>query len=221
MTQLETLSTTTDAENFSLRFERRLDWALPLLDVSKLCELVNLSATWEVIDEVILKDPVRSIDIIAATQCSFKRAYGMGCVYGRLPRRRQEAEAFLREAIDLEPSVALPWNGLAYIWWSGKLDNHAELNHAEIEFALRKAISLDPSYVIAWSNLGLLLTDKHFKGHRYVEAEAAIRHAISLDKSDTAAWQHLGHCLREQEKVAESEVAYRESIRLDDEAADN
>ncbi len=118
-----------------------------------------------------------------------------------------KVEAACRKAIELDPSDALPWNGLGYLFTE-------KFNcYDEAESAWRKAIELDPSDARPWNNLGKLLTDKL---NRHEEAELAYRKAIELDPIDALPWNNLGNLLTDKlNRHEEAELAYRKAIELD------
>ena len=116
-------------------------------------------------------------------------------------------EAAYRKAIELDPKLANPWNGLGNM-----LVGHLG-RPAEAEAAYRKAIELDPKWAYPWNNLGKVLQD-HLG--RPAEAEAAYRKAIELDPKDAFPWNNLGTVLQDHlGRPAEAEAAYRKAIELD------
>lgn len=99
-----------------------------------------------------------------------RRAYAAGVMLTRIFNRLDEAETAFRRAIDLDPQVARPWNGLGIALADQRC-------YADAEAAYRCAINLDPQLAFTWNNLGNILRDQR----RYAEAEAAYREGIRLD----------------------------------------
>jgi len=118
-----------------------------------------------------------------------------------------EAEAAYREAIQMDPTYAHPWNNL------GNLLIKPLARYEEAEAAYRRAIELAPTYALPWNNLGNLL--KAPMG-RYGDAETAYRRAIELDPAYTLAWNNLGNLLAEQlYRFEEAEAAIRQALSLE------
>jgi tetratricopeptide (TPR) repeat protein len=122
-----------------------------------------------------------------------------------------EAESAYQQAITLDPTDPLAWNGLGNLL-AEKLDHPAKA-----EEAYRKAIELDPSNAWLWYGLGILLDDKL---NRPTEAEEIYRKTIELDPSNAWPWNGLGILLVDKlDRPTEGEEAYRKAIELDPENA--
>jgi len=119
-------------------------------------------------------------------------------------RRYADAEAAFREAIRLDPGLAVARNNLGSV-----LD--ATKRYDEAVAAYREAICLDPGLAMAHHNLGVAL--RQFK--RYPEAEAAFREAIRLDPGLAVAYTNLGDVLDDLKRYPEAETVLRKAIRLD------
>ena len=83
-----------------------------------------------------------------------------------------EAEAFLRRAVDAPRQIPLALNDLAEVLRRKK-------EFAEAERFARKATELAPGLYVVWDTLGTILMDAN---HNLDEAEAAIRKACQLSK---------------------------------------
>ena len=119
-------------------------------------------------------------------------------------RRYADAEAASREAIRLDPGLAIAHNNLGAAL-------RRLSRYPEAEAALREAIRLDPGLAIAHYSLGDVLDELG----RSREAEAALREAIRLQPGHTLAHNDLGVVLMKMSRHPEAEVAFRETIRLD------
>lgn len=97
--------------------------------------------------------------------------------------RYEEADAAYRQAIALDPKLALPWNGL------GMLLQDPLGRYAEAEAAYRQAMTLDPKYAWPWNNLATLLQDEL---GRYEEAEQAYLRSLELWEPKEQGYPH-GH----------------------------
>lgn len=118
-----------------------------------------------------------------------------------------QTEAAFRQAIELDPTDALPWIGLGNLL-ANKLNRFDE---AEADY--HKAIELDPTEDSPWYNLGKLLSDKL---NRYDEAEYAYRESIKLDSAKMLSWYRLGNLLSDKlNRHDEAESAFRKAIDLE------
>ncbi|MFO1283982.1 MAG: tetratricopeptide repeat protein [Burkholderiales bacterium] len=99
-----------------------------------------------------------------------------------LRRRRDPAalDAF-RQAVALDPSLALAWHGL------GAAAQHAR-RWSEAVAALERAVALEPGNALFRAHLGAALTGAGRPGEAIVALEAA----IALDPASPAAWIQLG-----------------------------
>ncbi len=121
----------------------------------------------------------------------------------------QEAELYLRKAIELNPNFANAHFNLGNIFID--LD---KLQEAEL--SIRKAIELDPDFENAHSNLAGILKDLG----KLKEAELSIRRVIELNPNFANAHSNLGVILRDLGKLKEAELSIRKAIELDPDFAD-
>jgi tetratricopeptide (TPR) repeat protein len=144
-------------------------------------------------------------------------------------KKYAEAEAEYREAIRLDPNGYLAHNNLGSALREQK-------KYDEAEAAYKESIRLNPDYDYAHRNLGdLLASQKNYA--KSEKAEAEYKEAIRLNPYDALVHYSLGNLLVyqqnhaedqarlrpllqgwpriAQQKQAEAEAAYRESIRLD------
>ena len=117
--------------------------------------------------------------------------------------KKEEAEIFIRKAIELNPKDSISYSNLGGILRDlGKLQ--------EAEFCTRKAIELNPKDSISYSNLGGILQDLG----KLQEAEMFTRKAIELNPKDSVAYSNLGGILNDFEKLKEAEMFSRKAIEL-------
>jgi tetratricopeptide (TPR) repeat protein len=114
----------------------------------------------------------------------------------------QEAESFLRRAIDAAPREAAVYNNLGSVVYAAG-------NRAAAETAYRKAIELKPDYAEAHFNLGIVLRDLG----RAEDALVAYRRALQLRPGYAAAQIQIGAALsdagRAEEAIAQLEATAR------------
>ena len=116
----------------------------------------------------------------------------------------QEAELFLRKAIEIDPLFSNAHYNLGNLL--------RDLNKiTEAESSLRKAIELDPLFVNAYYNLGNILEDLG----NLQEAELFQRKAIEIDPFFAKAHSNLGNILRGLGKLKEAEFFHRKAIEID------
>ena len=121
--------------------------------------------------------------------------------------RYEEAEQAFRRAIELDPKLSNPWNGLGIL-----LADHLG-RYEEAEQAYRRAIELDPKLSNPWNGLGILLADDL---GRYEEAEAAYRRAIEVDPKSPYPWGNLARLFeRNADRSAEALAAFLTAAELD------
>ena len=117
--------------------------------------------------------------------------------------KKEDAEKFIRKAIELNPKDSISYSNLGGILRDlGKLQ--------EAEFCTRKAIELNPKDSISYSNLGGILQDLG----KLQEAEMFTRKAIELNPKDSVAYSNLGGILNDFEKLKEAEMFTRKAIEL-------
>ena len=117
--------------------------------------------------------------------------------------KKEDAEIFIRKAIELNPKDSIAYSNLG-----GILRDLGKLQEAEI--CTRKAIELNPKDSIAYSNLGGILQDLG----KLQEAEIFARKAIELNPKDSIAYSNLGGILNDFEKLEEAEMFTRKAIEL-------
>src|ERR1035438_4669065 len=117
----------------------------------------------------------------------------------------RDAEAALREAIKLDPSVAWCHGLLASI-----LRCADELSEAEDE--IKRALDLDTGSDQIWSELGAI----KLRQRQFVEAEDSLRRALKINSNSAFIWGELGFLLERVKKTNDAADAYRHAIRIDD-----
>ena len=115
----------------------------------------------------------------------------------------QEAELYIRKAIELHPDYAIAHSNLG-----GILKDLGKLQEAEIY--TRKAIKLNPKQADAYSNLGIILKDFG----KLQEAEIYTRKAIEINPDYPSAYSNLGVILKDLGKLQEAELAILKAIKL-------
>jgi len=126
--------------------------------------------------------------------------------------RLQDGEAALRQAIELDPTLAEAWNSLAVVL-------RLQANLEEAEQAARRAVELAPDTVGPHNNLANL----YMALENYDEAEREYRYAIELDDSHAKPYYNLA-CLyailgRTDEAIKHLEAAVQRAAVLRLEAA--
>ena len=117
--------------------------------------------------------------------------------------KKEDAEIFIRKAIELNPKDSIAYSNLGGILQGlGKLQ--------EAEFFTRKAIELNPKDSIAYSNLGGILNDFE----KLEEAEMFTRKAIELNPKFANPYSNLGNIARKYDKLEEAEIFARKAIEL-------
>ena len=117
--------------------------------------------------------------------------------------KKEDAEKFIRKAIELNPKDSISYSNLGGILRDlGKLQ--------EAEFCTRKAIELNPKDSISYSNLGGILRDLG----KLQEAEFCTRKAIELNPKDSISYSNLGGILQDLGKLQEAEMFTRKAIEL-------
>lgn len=117
--------------------------------------------------------------------------------------KKQKAIEWLRQATELEPSVADGHNDLGNVLHEcGQWD--------EAERAYRRAIEADAAHVKAHSNLGVVLKDKGLLD----EAVACYRRAIELDGAFSDAHYNLGVALKQKGELDDAVEALQRALAL-------
>jgi tetratricopeptide (TPR) repeat protein len=108
----------------------------------------------------------------------------------RNTRSLDEAEQFMRQAIDLDPGFALALAGLAQALTFQATYGGAPLDEtlARAEQAVIQALALDSNLAEAWGIAGLIAS----KRGRYDDAETMLRRAIALNPNFAQAYLWLG-----------------------------
>jgi Flp pilus assembly protein TadD len=117
--------------------------------------------------------------------------------------RLDEAVVAFREAIRLNPDLAIPHNNLGFA-----LLKKGPLDDAIAE--LREAVRLSPSYCTAYNNLGLALEQQG----RLNEAMSAFQQAIRVDPDPPAAHHRLAAVLQSRGRFEYAVSELQEAIRL-------
>jgi tetratricopeptide (TPR) repeat protein len=118
--------------------------------------------------------------------------------------RLDEAETWLRRAVELQPDATDPRYLLGVL-----LHQRGELGEAEACY--RQALALAPDYADAHNNLGVLLRSLN----RLDAAEASYRRALASKPADVDAHYNLGNLLMYGlKRYAEAEACYRRTLAL-------
>jgi TolB-like protein/tetratricopeptide (TPR) repeat protein len=125
-------------------------------------------------------------------------------------RDLQQAIEYFQKAIELDPSFALAYSGLAGVY--AVLPSYNQMAPADaserVKAAARKALEIDEGIAPAHAALGLALS--HYD-REFAPAEAAYRRAITLDPNDATAHHWYAMLLsateRSEEAIAEIEKA--------------
>ena len=132
----------------------------------------------------------------------------------RLTETIEQATVFFQKAIDLDPSYALAFVGLADCYpllsLYGKLTPREAYPKAET--AARKALEIDDRLAEAYNSLGVV---KLFYEWDWSGAEKAFQKAIALNPNYADAHQRYGMLLTVQERFDESVAEFEKAIRLD------
>lgn len=115
-----------------------------------------------------------------------------------------EAEVCYRQAIDLEPTDAHAYNGLAAALMKQERPDDAEA-------FCRHALALDPDCVDAYVTLGAIL----LRTWRLTEAEVPLRAAVAHDGAHALAHFNRGTVLQMQGRVADAEISLRRALEID------
>ena len=113
--------------------------------------------------------------------------------------RLQDAEAYWRRSIDIQPGFVDAYNNLGILLRGlGRL--------AEAETCFRQVVALRPDLAEAHNNLGAV----HYALRRLPEAEAAYQRALAIRADYTEARFNLGIVLFGLRRLHEAESAYRQ-----------
>jgi Flp pilus assembly protein TadD len=119
--------------------------------------------------------------------------------------RLEEAERYLRRAVELAPAMTG-----ASVALGSALQRSGKMSEAIQVF--REAIQRDPANPWAQRSLGACLK----ASGRIEEAQACLQRATELNPRDQLAWFGLAQLLEEQGRTAESYRAYRKVVDLDE-----
>jgi tetratricopeptide (TPR) repeat protein len=129
----------------------------------------------------------------------------------RKQERCAEAEAAVRQAIQLDPKNSYAERELGYV-----LADAMVQRYAEAVVAFRQAVQLNPNDAYAAQELGLLLAAQH----QYADSEKALRQAVQSDPTNSLSEYQLGNALKAQDRYAEAEAEYRKALTLSPGATD-
>ena len=125
-----------------------------------------------------------------------------------------QARDHFQQALDLEPTFAQAWAGLADTYKT--LDYFAVLSPAEAargtRAAAERALELDPGLAEAHSALATALTDYYFE---WESAERHFRDALRLNPSYATAYQAYAEYLRDMGRFDEALAMIETAQRLD------
>jgi Flp pilus assembly protein TadD len=115
----------------------------------------------------------------------------------------EEAERWLRQAIDADSDNALPWNDLGEVLrMLGRGD--------EAIAAYRRALELDPNFLSALNNLAVALAGKGDLD----EAKRCLRQAIDCDPMDPHPYNNLGVILEIEGQIEEALHCYEKAVKF-------
>jgi TolB-like protein/Tfp pilus assembly protein PilF len=125
----------------------------------------------------------------------------------------KEAAAFFHKAINLDPTFALAYTGLAdtldlQVGYSGA-PRDATLDEADK--AARTALKLDPGLAEAWASSASIAADRK----QYDRAETMYRRAIELNPNHATAYHWFSRMLAELGRNDESRTAAQRAVDLD------
>ena len=126
-----------------------------------------------------------------------------GGLLSSLGRNEEAIEAY-RQAININPREAYPYQGLGYV-----LSNLGR-NEEAIE-AYRQAISIDPKFTNPYNGLGNALSDLG----RNEEALDAYKQAININPKEAYSYDGLGNALGALGRKEEAIKAYKQAISID------
>jgi TolB-like protein/Tfp pilus assembly protein PilF len=124
-----------------------------------------------------------------------------------------ESVDYFQQAIELDPSFALAYVGLAdsYLWQAAISDLPRGEMVAKAEAAIDKAIALDDPLGEAYAQLAGVKHDRNdFEG-----AEAAYRRALELNPNDAQTYTLYGYLLRDEGRFEEALELHLKGFELD------
>jgi len=115
--------------------------------------------------------------------------------------RKKDAEASLRQAVEIDPAYAKAHRNLGVML-------HGQARLFEAELHLRRAQEIDPFHVDAHLALAAVLQAMQ----RPADAEASYRKALELDPGQADGYNGLGILLLEQDRWVDAEAAFRGAV---------
>lgn len=115
-----------------------------------------------------------------------------------------DAIALLDRAIGLNPTNAVAWHNLGYVYF---VRNDLEMS----EKCSLRAIALSPTFARAYFVLG----NVYSKTGRYQESIENYKSSLRLNEADAEVWCNLGLAYSELEQHNNASVAYLESLKHD------
>ena len=124
-----------------------------------------------------------------------------------------EAVDYFQQAIELDPSFALAYVGLAdgYLWQASISGLPRDEMTAKAKAAIDKAIALDDQLGEAYTQLAGV---KHYRDD-FEGSEAAYRRALELSPNDAQTHSLYGFLLREVGRHEEALVLHRKAVELE------
>lgn len=193
---------------WSETFDRKLDGIFSIQT-----DIANSVAT-QLVAEIVPREPGRGTTTqnVDAYQ---EYLIGRDFFNRREPHWQKHAsEAYLR-SIDLDPTFAPPYAGLAVTTGIGAQNDFYEYRDrlAEAQAHVERALELDPELAEAHAAQGLLLgfgTDAN-----HAASEAALRRALDLDPTMVSAYNWLSIALGNQGKYEEGWQAKQDALEID------
>lgn len=125
---------------------------------------------------------------------------GLGDVYAALNKNTEAIDAY-RQAIQLDPTQALPWNNLGNVYRRSG-NNDAALN------AYRQAVQIDADFVDSWDSLG----DVYKALNRDDEAIEAYSRVIELEPALAWPYHNLGDIYTRRGNYERAKTLYKQAI---------
>lgn len=187
------------------------DWQAVFNQIKQeLQAIVPVKSVQEFPAKTLVKSPQESsVKIPAASEIDSAIAlHQQGCIaqgQGKL----EEAIAFYRRSLSVNPNFVESYNNLAVALW-----NQGAYDEAIATY--QQAITIKPDYADAYSNLGVALMSCDRKD----EAIAAYRQAIALKPDYAEAYNNLGSVLRSTGALDEAIAAYEKALTIDPKCAE-
>jgi TolB-like protein/Tfp pilus assembly protein PilF len=124
-----------------------------------------------------------------------------------------ESVDYFQQAIELDPSFALAYAGLAdaYLWQAGISGLPRGEMIAKAEAAVDKAIALNDQLGEAYTQLAGV---KHYRSD-FEGAEAAYQRALKLNPNDAQTYSLYGYLLRDVDRTEDALALHRKALELD------